>query len=203
MSIPFSYYLYHIPTEKHYYGIRHGKKADPNSLWKTYFTSSKIVKKMIEEYGIDSFQVEIRKTFDTPQKAILWEHKVLRRLNAAVRPDWINRHNGGKKFRGPEYHTSKVKETIAKKITGIKRKPETIEKQKIKAALREQKKKENGYKMPEIGKQNISTGLKRPEVQAKIYTPERNKKMSLSKTGTKRHYLPDGSFVMIRPQADQ
>jgi hypothetical protein len=203
MSTPFSYYLYHKPTQKHYYGIRHGKNANPDTLWKTYFSSSKIVKQLIAEYGADSFTVEVRKTFSTSQDAILWEHKVLRRLGAASREDWINRHNGGKKFRGPAQHTEEAKSRISRRMTGFKRSPENIQKFRELAAQREQKKKEEGWKMPESGKANISAALKRPEVQAKIYTPERNAKMAELKKGTKRHYLPDGSFIMVRPQADQ
>jgi len=203
MSIPFSYYLYHIPTRKHYYGIRHGKNANPETLWETYFSSSKIVKQLIQEYGVDSFRTEVRKIFNSAKEAIIWEHKVLRRLDAASREDWINRHNGGTKFRGPEKQSNKTKQKIAAKIRGMKRRPETIEKYKKSAAIREKKKKDIGWKMSESGKENISSGLLRPEVQEKIYTPDRNKKMAASKRGTKRHYLPDGSFIMIRPQADQ
>lgn len=203
MSTPFSYYLYHVPTKKHYYGIRHGKNADPDTLWKTYFSSSKIVKQLIAEYGKDSFTVEVRRTFQNSQEAILWEHKVLRRLNAATRNDWINRHNGGKKFRGPANHTESAKARIRKKLSGTKRSPDTIQKHRTNAKLREQQKREQGWKMPDSGKANIAKALKRSEVQEKIYTPERNAKMASSKKGTKRHYLPDGSFVMIRLQADQ
>jgi hypothetical protein len=203
MSIPFSYYLYHIPTRKHYYGIRHGKKSNPETLWKTYFSSSNIVKKLIQEYGADSFNVKIRKTFNSAEEAILWEHRVLSKLNASMRDDWINRHNGGKKFRGPKNHSDKTKKKISSKIFGIKRCAETIEKHKRNASLREQKKRDMGWKMPESGKENISASLRRPEVQAKIYTPSRNKKMAASKKGTKRKYLPDGSFIMVRIQDDQ
>lgn len=203
MSIPFSYYLYHIPTKKHYYGIRHGKKSDPKKLWVTYFSSSKVVKQMIDEYGVDSFKVEVRKIFSCSEKAVLWEHKVLRRIDAAGRDDWINRHNGGEKFRGPKNHTLKTKQTIKKKITGLKRNHKTIEKHQKNAAIREQRKKDMGWKMSDSGRKNISDGLKNPEVQAKIYTADRNKKMAESKKGTKRHYLPDGSFIMVKLQADQ
>lgn len=203
MSTPFSYYLYHKLTQKHYYGIRHGKNANPDTLWKTYFSSSKIVKELILKHGVDSFTVEVRKTFKSSQDAILWEHKVLRRLGASFRSDWINRHNGGKKFRGPVHHTEEAKARISRKMTGLKRSPENIQKFKELAARREQKKRKEGWKMPESGKVNISATLKRPEVQIKIYTPARNAKMSATKKGTKRHYLPDGSFIMIRPQADQ
>jgi hypothetical protein len=59
-------YVYKITnnvTKQFYYGsrtenIRKNRKPEED-LWKFYFTSSKIVKQMIEEYGIDSFDHEI------------------------------------------------------------------------------------------------------------------------------------------------
>lgn len=203
MSTPFSYYLYHVPTQKHYYGVRYSNNSDPTELWRTYFSSSKIVKQLIVEYGASSFIAEVRRTFETPADALLWEQKVLRRLDAASREDWLNRHNGGKRFRGPINHTEKVKDRIRKKIKGTKRTQETIQKQKEAAARREQEKREKGWRMSDSGKNNISLALKRPEVQEKIYSPERNAKMAESKRGAKRHYLSDGSFIMIKPQRDQ
>ena len=203
MSTPFSYYLYHIPTQKHYYGIRYAKNCDPSELWTTYFSSSAVVKNMIREYGAESFLFQVRKTFNTGKDAIIWEHKVLRRLDAASRPEWINRHNGGKKFKGPKHHSDVTKEILRKKITGIKRNEQTIEKHRKNSKLREQQKREQNWKMPKSARESISLTLRKPEIQEKIYTPERNAKMAKSKKGTKRHYLPDGSFKMIKPQDDQ
>ena len=97
-TIPFSYHLYHKPTKKHYYGIKYASGFEPSDLWIRYFSSSKIVKKLITEYGKDSFIVTVRKTFDTGEQAVLWEHRLLTRIRAAQREDWINRHNGKKKL---------------------------------------------------------------------------------------------------------
>lgn len=95
---PFTYYLYHKPTGKKYYGVRTARGCDPKELWTTYFSSSKEVKILREQYGNDSFEWKIRKTFDSAQRALEWEEKFLTRINAAARNDWINKHNGGKNF---------------------------------------------------------------------------------------------------------
>lgn len=203
MTTPFSYHLYHIPTKLHYYGVRYKKGCKIDDLWTIYFTSSKIVKQLVNEYGKESFVYTIRKTFVNGKEALLWEHRVLRRLNAANRDDWINRHNGGKKFRGPESHSERTKNHLRNKITGIKRNQTTIEKHRKNAATREKNKRDTGWKMSDKGKENIAIAMAKPEVKQKIYTAERNKKMAASKTGKRRFYLPDGSFIMITPQDDQ
>lgn len=77
----------------YYYGSQYGKRANPNNLWRTYFTSSKKVKKLIEEYGIESFEYEIRKTFNDPVKCLLWEILVIHRLNLVKRKDFLNQKN--------------------------------------------------------------------------------------------------------------
>lgn len=47
----YTYYLYHTPTNKHYYGARYAKNAHVGDLWNTYFTSSKRIHNLIEEYS--------------------------------------------------------------------------------------------------------------------------------------------------------
>ena len=198
MTIPYSYHLYHSPTQSHYYGIKFAKGCSPDTLWTTYFSSSKKVKELINKYGEDSFEAEIRKIFKTGKEALLWEHRVLTKLDAANKPNWINRHNGGKKFRSPEHHLDTTKQILRKKITGIKRSETCKAKHSTNALLREQTKRDNGWKMPrqsveqmqQTRAQRISNGEINP------YNSSRNSKMAESKKGTKRHYLPDGSFVM-------
>lgn len=87
---PYTYYLYHVPTGKKYYGVKFGKDADPSKFWTKYFSSSKEVKALREEYGDDSFIPEIRRTFNTAEAACKWEVKVLRKLKAGEREDWLN-----------------------------------------------------------------------------------------------------------------
>ena len=64
-TIPFTYLIKHIPTNKYYYGVRFRKNCNPNDLWTKYFTSSKKVKLLIKKYGKKSFIFEIRKIFKT------------------------------------------------------------------------------------------------------------------------------------------
>ena len=89
-SIPFTYLLKHIPTNKYYYGVRYRKGCHPKDLWIKYFTSSKKVKGLIKKYGKKSFIFEIRKTFKTQQQALNWEHKVLKKMKVIHRNDFLN-----------------------------------------------------------------------------------------------------------------
>lgn len=93
-TIPFTYCLTHIPTGRRYYGVRYKKGCCPSDLWDKYFSSSKTVKILIQKYGLGSFTYEIRKTFSNKNEAILWEHKVLRRLKVVGRSEWINANVG-------------------------------------------------------------------------------------------------------------
>lgn len=91
MTIPYTYLLKHVPTNTFYYGVKYANKCHPNDLWTKYFTSSKHIHELINIYGKDSFIYEIRKTFDDKQKARNWEHKVLKRINAVIRNDFLNK----------------------------------------------------------------------------------------------------------------
>lgn len=106
--IPFTYYLYHKPTGKKYYGVRTANGCHPNDLWNTYFSSSVLVKELIEVYGKDSFDVEIRKIFENKRDALLWERHVLIRLQASRSDTWLNQNNGG----GAGSHTDETRQKI-------------------------------------------------------------------------------------------
>ena len=63
-----------------------------------YYTSSKIVKQLIREYGEDAFVVKITRTFDTKEEARLWEHRFLSKVKASTNANWLNQHNGDGNF---------------------------------------------------------------------------------------------------------
>lgn len=86
----FTYLVKCIPTNQFYYGVCFKQGADSNRLWTTYFTSSKSVHRLVEEYGSDAFEVEVRRIFDTPAAARLWEAKVLKRMNVVKDARWLN-----------------------------------------------------------------------------------------------------------------
>jgi hypothetical protein len=55
---PYYYLIRHKPSGKLYAGSQYGKNSDPNNLFTTYFTSSKLVKELIEKDGVESFEIE-------------------------------------------------------------------------------------------------------------------------------------------------
>jgi len=92
MSI-YTPYTYLIGWSHHnmwYYGVRYSKKCSPDDLWTKYFTSSKHVKSFRKQNG-EPDVVQIRKTFSKVEDAQLWEHKVLRRIKAVMRKDFLNK----------------------------------------------------------------------------------------------------------------
>lgn len=88
--IPYVYIIKHIPTGLIYYGSKFSKSANPELFFKNYFTSSKIVHSLLESDGIDAFIFEIRRTFNTKEKCIEWERKVLRRMKVSSNEKFIN-----------------------------------------------------------------------------------------------------------------
>lgn len=94
MTIPYTYLIIHIPSNKKYYGVRYAKGCHPSDLGVKYFSSSKVILSMIKKDGLNSFKFTIRKTFESKQKACEWETKVLRRLKVHINENWINKvHN--------------------------------------------------------------------------------------------------------------
>jgi hypothetical protein len=92
----YTYLIKHTPTSKVYYGVRTANRVEPvEDLWKHYFTSSPGVQKLIEETGVDSFVVEIRKTFETKEAAVAWETRVLHRCKVLHDNRWINQNVAG------------------------------------------------------------------------------------------------------------
>lgn len=90
MMIPYTYCITHKSSGKRYYGARYAKNCHPSDLWVRYFTSSEVVKRIIDEEGKEAFFIQIRKTFKTAEECVAWEYKVLRRLKVHKNPSWLN-----------------------------------------------------------------------------------------------------------------
>lgn len=95
--IPYTYLIGWSTQSKYYYGVQFGKNANPDNLWKTYFTSSKNVKKFAEVYG-DPDIIEIRKTFSKSCDARSWETNVIKRMRLVENPNWLNKTDNTSKF---------------------------------------------------------------------------------------------------------
>jgi|LakMenEpi04Sep11_1017361.scaffolds.fasta_scaffold01005_2 hypothetical protein len=90
MNIPYTYLIGWKNLNKYYYGVRYSFNCHPSDLFVTYFTSSSVVKSYIDIYGNPDI-IQIRKTFKNKDAACKWESKVLKRLNAVNRLDFLNK----------------------------------------------------------------------------------------------------------------
>lgn len=86
----YTYLIKCVPENTFYYGVRYAKGCRTSDLWNTYFTSSKKVKSLINKYGVEAFEHEIRKTFNSVSKAREWEEKVLKKLDVINDERFIN-----------------------------------------------------------------------------------------------------------------
>lgn len=165
--VPYTYLLKFIPENKFYYGVRYQKGCHPDDLFTTYFTSSKVIKKLLEEYGKDAFVWEIRKTFNNVDSARQWETDVLKKIHAAQRDDFLNETNNisipNKKFQ-----TEETKQKI-----GAKHKGKQLS-ERTKSLLREKAKKRYADKClhPRYGKTHTN------EAKSKISKVHKGKSIS-------------------------
>lgn len=90
--IPYTYLIGWPALNKWYYGVRYAKNCNPSDLWTKYKTSSRIVKRFVQENG-DPTVLEVRKKFSSVSKAQIWEQKVLKRLQVTKNAKWLNRHD--------------------------------------------------------------------------------------------------------------
>src|ERR1017187_9915694 len=93
--IPFTYLVkFTDPISKQvsfYYGVRSASGCNPQELFTTYFTSSQEVHDLINKHGLSPFEYEIRQCFPgQPTKACTWELKVLWRIKAHRRDNFLN-----------------------------------------------------------------------------------------------------------------
>lgn len=84
----------HKSTGLVYYGVRTTHALDPvEDLGIYYFSSSNLVHSMIEKDGKDAFSYEVRRVFSEPEKAMLWEERVLKKMKVKNDPRWLNQND--------------------------------------------------------------------------------------------------------------
>lgn len=83
----YTYTIQHLPTNKIYYGVRKSTTID---IGTTYFSSSKLVKQMLQAESIENFKFKIRRKFSSYEEARLHETKVLSRIKAVTNPKVLN-----------------------------------------------------------------------------------------------------------------
>jgi hypothetical protein len=101
---PYTYLVKFKPTGKVYYGSRcqnytKFNRTPAEDFWNHYTTSSENINNLIEEYGKDAFEYEIRRTFNSVEDMANWETRVLTRSRVLERQDrWMNGNVAGKKI---------------------------------------------------------------------------------------------------------
>lgn len=156
------------------------------------------MKKLIEEYGVSSFETEIRKTFQTKDEAINWEERVLCKLKVRKNASWVNITNS-KSWMSMEgdANPSKrqdVKNKISQANKGRKR-PDQSERMKTNHPLKNE---ETRAKMIATRKSKIasgeitiwSTGKKRPEISGERHHRFGKKCESLSSMNSVEYKCP-------------
>jgi hypothetical protein len=83
----YTYTIQHLPTNKIYYGVRKSTIVD---IGTTYFSSSKLVKQMLQTESIENFKFKVRRKFLSYEEARLHETKVLSRIKAVNNPMVLN-----------------------------------------------------------------------------------------------------------------
>lgn len=86
----YTYLIGWTKKNTYYYGVRFAKGCDPDELFKTYFTSSKHVKRFVEENGLPDL-MQVRRRFTSKDQGRLWETKVLQRMDVVNRSDFLNK----------------------------------------------------------------------------------------------------------------
>lgn len=123
---PYTYYIAWTTQNKWYYGVEYAeitKIANPANLWTEYFTSSKTVKAFREEYGEPDI-IQVRRVFTNAVDAVLWETKVLNRLDAKNHPNSLNGHNSDGLQYKSKYVSQETREKLSKALSGLKRSDE-------------------------------------------------------------------------------
>lgn len=98
MSIyqPYFYIIQHKTTGIYYAGSKYAKDdSNPDMFMQSggYFTSSNIIKALIETDGAEAFIIRKIRVFETGEEARTYETRFLKRINARSNRRFYNRHN--------------------------------------------------------------------------------------------------------------
>lgn len=87
--VPYVYIVKNLTTQLKYIGVRYAAGCNPCDLWSSYFTSSGLVKKLIDEFGVDDFYVRVIHKFPkNPEAAIRREARYFQYIKQ--RDDYLN-----------------------------------------------------------------------------------------------------------------
>lgn len=135
MQKPYFYIIEHISSNCYYAGIKFSNPNSENFMTENgYKTSSKIVKEIILNEGLNSFRIKKIKHFNTKEDALNYEHKFLTRVDAKNNKKFLNMSNGDRFFVNKGGY--KLKESTKQKMSKPKSQ-ECIDKQNQEKATRD------------------------------------------------------------------
>ncbi len=189
--IPYTYLIKHTKSGNLYHGSRSNKSGcHPEELLKEngYTTSSKIIKEIIKNEGLNSFEIIEITIHSSPKEAIIAEEQYHKLYDVAGNVYYFNQHNAGTKFTTINTtHNRKHREETKQKI-GISNKGKCKGRSKseeTKQKMRKPKSEEHRKKM--LGRK-VSEDAKRKIGQSKKGIPrseETKMKLSLANMGKK------------------
>lgn len=124
MYLAYTYFVKNKITNQFYYGSRKTDRLPADDLWIKYFTSSKVVKALIKEFGSNSFDIQIIE-YSTNYDKCYWLEQALIKENISQEL-CINRHyidpiSGNNKFSTAGIPCSQeTKDKISEQNTGKK-----------------------------------------------------------------------------------
>jgi len=83
----YTYSITHLPTNKIYYGVRKSTVVD---IGTAYFSSSKLIKQMLQTESIGNFKFKVRRKFLSYEEARSHETRLLSRIKAVTNPMVLN-----------------------------------------------------------------------------------------------------------------
>ncbi len=128
------YKITFLPTDQYYIGYRGSKNATPSDLLETYFTSSKVVARLIKEHGVDKFAKEILAEFATGTEAYEYEQHLLREHDVESNTQMLNKRLTSCALDTFKYHTDKTRAQMSESRRQLWADPEY--KQKVSAAVK-------------------------------------------------------------------
>lgn len=145
--LPYTYLIGWTRYNLWYYGSEtksKKRKANPENLWRNYFTSSKSVREVRSTLGEPDI-IQVRKTFTCPHACLAWEQEVLYRMKVVSDSKWLNQAIYGKKqyalnsemtekavrtrrMRYSAWHSDDTKKKISQAKTGVQMNLSELEK---------------------------------------------------------------------------
>jgi hypothetical protein len=187
---PFFYIIQHSPSGKLYAGYCSSKRHCNSQTFMTkdgYQTSSKYVRELILECGVESFTIETVCHFENAEDARKFENKFLKMFDAGFNPLFINRHNGGKDFCTIGWTEETRQKQMARKYEPLSEE----HKEKIRNSLKGKRfsvEHKNKLSISASGRKLSDTNREKLRLAnvGRKHSEETRKKMSESRTGKRR-----------------